>query len=272
MPTPKPEPVAHTTKVDWHDVARHGPIRRLGQSLRRQLNVWVGFVGTGGSPAPIGAVQPVEKPLCEAFMGRRDDHGSCLESIRAWQDDLRDGGTASCGPSLAGCHAGLRALIVPIAMDDEIIGTVYASGFVPASDDDEDLADIFERGRQLDLGRSTVGAGTRELVRLTEREMRLVGDLLENIAAEVRGYLGTHDGSADAVIRPSGAKKSYDFSAIIGESTAMQRLFKLLEKVCESESTVLRGSRASARSSSHRRSTTTAHAPTSHSSCRTARR
>ncbi len=217
--------------IDWHEIARHEPIRRLGEVLRRQLNVWVGFLGPMGLLARIGDQQAVDKPLCDAFMSRRDHH-SCQQSVRHWFEEIS--ASAPEATVLLDCHASLKALVTPITVKRKIVAACFVSGFILAKDDQESEQAIFKRGKELNLNRAAISHGSRELVRLSSREVRFVSDLLQAIADSATALLGQHQSQPD---NPN--KREHDYSQIVGASPPIIDLFRLLDKVVESDSTVL---------------------------------
>ena len=221
--------------IDWYEVARHKEIRRLGEAIRRQLNLWVGFIGPAGLAASIGVQQPVDKPLCDAFMGRRDNDG-CNLSVRGWFKELSDTSHMPSGPILLTCHAQLSALAAPVMIEDRVVGGLYASGFVMMDEGEEADHALFQRGRELNIGRATLAHGTRELVRLSQRELRLLGDLLEAMVEEAQLFLGEQQYIDELASEPQGPRS---YSNIIGNSPTMMELYRLLDKVVTSDSTVL---------------------------------
>ncbi|MDX9723900.1 MAG: sigma 54-interacting transcriptional regulator [Myxococcota bacterium] len=218
--------------IDWHQLADNDVIRTLGELIRRQLNVWLGYLGPSGMLAPIGLRQAVDKPLCEAFMSRHDAE-SCHGSICQWFDELASAPNAD-GCRNFRCHAGLSAMLAPISVRGKVIAAVYASGFLlPSQENAEE--ELLRRGKKLGFQRGLLQHGIRELLRLSQREQRLLGELLQLLAGESLRTLG----HTQELELPEEAHGRHDYAQIIGQSAAMQQLFGLLDKVVESDATVL---------------------------------
>jgi len=213
--------------IDWHEVARQPAIRRLGEIIRRQLNVWVGFLSRSGEVIVVGGRQAVHKPVCEAFMGRRDERGSCQRSLRDWVEGLRDQSNPAAGPQHLRCHAGLRSIIIPVSMKDQVVGGCYASGFLLADEDDSATQ---QRGRTLALPLATRQA---PVARLNPRELRVLTDLCQMMVDEALNDL------AHAPVAAASTPTPYHFANIVGTSRVMRDLFALVDKVARSEATVL---------------------------------
>ncbi|OIP39581.1 MAG: hypothetical protein AUK47_09755 [Deltaproteobacteria bacterium CG2_30_63_29] len=218
--------------IDWHEIARTESVIRLGEMLRRQFNVWVGFVGTSGIGIPIGANQPVDKALCSAFMSRRDGNGSCHASLGTWMEALAGDDKHVDGPMLLECHAALKSLVVPIRSDKTLVGACYISGFAVDGGDAEERT--VRRGAELELGKTLVSQGNRALPRVTERELRLFEELGQMIADEAMTLIGRQKKPDQRTVPGVG-----EYGAMIGQSATIEKLFRLLDKVCRSDSTVL---------------------------------
>jgi two-component system, NtrC family, response regulator HupR/HoxA len=143
---------------------------------------------------------------------------ACLEHARS--SLVRLGATDSGRPLRLGCHAGLGEIAAPIIVDGELCGALLCGGLVG-----DERASSDTPGHE---------------ARLNEREVRLLEDLLGEIATaigeEFRGRLELRSTKND-LAREYVTRYSYD--AIIGRSAPMQDLYRLLDRVVESESTVL---------------------------------
>jgi transcriptional regulator with PAS, ATPase and Fis domain len=145
---------------------------------------------------------------------------ACHEHAR--QSLARLGATGAGRPLRLPCHASLLEIAAPIVVDGELCGALLCGGIVPE-----------ERP-------AGAGPAAPEDARLLERELRLLEDLLGEVAAaiaeEVRGRVALPSARSD-LAREYVTRYSYD--AIIGRSPPMQELYRLLDRVVESESTVL---------------------------------
>ena len=215
---------------DWFEIARLPAIRQIAEILRRRLNVWVGVTSAAGLVTYVGEQQAVDKPLCDAFMLRSDDR-SCAQSYRQWFSEAE---ARPDGPLFVACHAGLRGAVTPVCVDGGCVAAFFVSGFVINGEADFE-SQVVVRGQELQLNKTTIQQGCRELVRLTQREAQLLIELLAEIARQAEDFIGQNR----ARVHTPRLANVHDYSHIIGQSQAMQQLFRLLDKVCASESTVL---------------------------------
>lgn len=230
--------------INWHEVASHAPIQRLAEIIRRQFNIWSGFIDPSGEAVSAGGAQPVDKALCVAMMGREDATGSCQRSVRQWADQLAEDAKrmAAEGPQLVGCHAGLGALVVPIVWRGRVVGGCYASGFLMEGGDSE----VQQRGRALDLNALFLRQSCKQLPKLEGRELNMVSELCQAMADEALRLLTSHTlEKAEGVERGKTLEDVGDlvstrlYSEMVGESAAMKRLYGLIGKVSRSSATVL---------------------------------
>ncbi|MGI5828921.1 MAG: sigma 54-interacting transcriptional regulator [Bradymonadia bacterium] len=216
--------------INWYEIANLPTVERLAEILRKQLNVWVGILGPRGLVTYLGEQQAVDKPLCDAFLSRSDSR-SCALSYAEWFEDLSKETAAFV---FLECHAGLRGLAAPVIVGKEVVGAIFASGFLSHNAGIEEESCVFERGKELGLNRTLVSHGFRETVRLQPREAQIAGELLAQIAQSAAQHLG--EKPAPEIEKP---ETKYDYSHIIGSSAPIKQLFKTLDKVVQSESSVL---------------------------------
>jgi transcriptional regulator with PAS, ATPase and Fis domain len=143
--------------------------------------------------------------------------GHSFASTQAGADQLRQ---QVPGPGVARVleSGGVREIAAPIAVDDTCTGWVLASGFV------ENSATLVPDPR-------LVEAADR-LPSLNPVEQDVLREMVETAAGEIARFQ-----TAQRRAAPTPARSRYP--KIIGASEPMQHLFRLLDKVVESDSTVL---------------------------------
>jgi transcriptional regulator with PAS, ATPase and Fis domain len=155
-----------------------------------------------GFAAPDGAVYPPRvSPPCRLVQSRPAGDDACVAHAVA---TLRAHGAAPpAAPQACVCHAGLVELSLPVIAGGEHLGSLLAGGLAP----DE----------------------------LAAADRATVENLLGVAAREILRYREEHD--ARGKKRELPARPGYD--AIIGRAPAMQELYRVLDKVVATESTVL---------------------------------
>jgi transcriptional regulator with PAS, ATPase and Fis domain len=153
-----------------------------------------------------------------------------------------DRGTLEARPFTVRCHAGLNELVAPIALDGMLLGALLCGGFF--ADDGADRGAQFkatdERILPLALSPEMVQPARRAQPWLRPAEVDFVAHLLRSAADEIAMV---HGESLQRTRGQSSLEQDfatrYSYDAIIGRSPAMQELYSLLDRVVQSESTVL---------------------------------
>jgi transcriptional regulator with PAS, ATPase and Fis domain len=188
-----------------------------------------------------GKIIPPQNEFCRLALHSKEGFRRCNESVRLARDELRGIGT---GPRarqaiVHQCHLGFDVVAAPIVLEGDLAGFVYTGGSVR-----EDLTEKQRRERietvklfgppgDVDLGRTKIPL-------LTGRDLEHLMDLLEFGAKEIAAYhaeLKAREKETGQLTRELGEK--YRFENIVGSSRTMQQVFRLLEKIVESDSTVL---------------------------------
>ena len=216
--------------LDGYRLARLQGVRVIGELLRRRWGLWCGLL-VNGRALPIGeAGAAVDLPVCVQLMTRGDESGSCAGSNRRWSAAARDGNLPPEEISELRCHAGLATLLRPVHLGGDLYGTFYVSGYWPQHAGDDDAHYLHKRLRALSLEPS--GQATAKITRLGPEDRAQIEVLIEAACAEMRQY--AHSQRRPEVVRPQGR-----YGDIIGQSTPVLDLFRILDKVADSESTVL---------------------------------
>jgi transcriptional regulator with PAS, ATPase and Fis domain len=141
------------------------------------------------------------------------------------------------------CHLGFDVIACPIVLDAEFAGFLFVGGSIhdPLSATSTEL--LMRKIREIAHGG---GNGTdlhqavSRIPQLTRQEIDQLCDLLEFGADEIQSYhaeLKRRERELSSLTQELGER--YRFENIVGNSRAMQNVFRLLEKIIESESTVL---------------------------------
>jgi transcriptional regulator with PAS, ATPase and Fis domain len=191
-----------------------------------------------------GRIVPPQNEFCRLALFSKEGFRRCNESVRLARDELK---TISLAPAAAGsrpavvhpCHLGFDVVAAPIILEGGLEGFLYTGGSVR-----EDLTDK-QRRERIDAVRAFGPAGDVDLARtriplLAGQALEHLMDLLEFGAKEIAAYhaeLKARERETGALTRELGEK--YRFENIVGSSRTMQQVFRLLEKIVESDSTVL---------------------------------
>ena len=199
--------------------------------IERRWGMGLGFADRAGParpPRPLAG-----RSLCPLVQSREVGERACLEHARS--SLVRLGAVDGGRPLRLDCHAGLSEIAAPIVIDGELLGALLCGGMMSEERAENETAAIKAASTAAMAG----GAAPHDAC-LNERELRLLEDLLGEtavaIAEEIRGRVDLRSATSD-LAKEYVTRYSYD--AIIGRSPPMQELYRLLDRVVESESTVL---------------------------------
>jgi two-component system, NtrC family, response regulator HupR/HoxA len=189
-----------------------------------------------------GKIVPPQNEFCRLSLFSKEGFRRCNESVRLTRDQLRAGPAGGAvGKRLAvvhQCHLGFDVVAAPITIEGDLAGFVYTSGSVRAAPSPAQRKLLLETMQQLASAGSEIEQ--QPVPQLSGDSLEQLMDLLEFGAQEIAAYhheLKAREREQLQVTRELGEK--YKFEHIVGSSRAMQNVFRLLEKIVESDSTVL---------------------------------
>ncbi len=232
--------------IAWEDVLDLRVVRRLGGIVCRRWNIGLGFGGADGTlyQGPAAVNYAIRRGPCELLrrlLGEqcRDNGRSAFRAIQEQVAAAALPGGAPPPRSLPlDCHAGLREVAAPILIEGEVEGFVYAGGYLHHESDGRQ--ELSERLLRLGVPVESLPDVFSDLAVLSAADEGFLRELVEVIADEI-GAFQTEAASTDRR-QPLGGpdrRTRYPYDEITGESRPMQELYRLLDKVIDSDSTVL---------------------------------
>lgn len=232
--------------LPWNDVLDLRSVRYVRRFLAKRwglrMNLGLPDGSITGAEDALPARQPPSTSFCE-LVRELDRQQSCESDGRTLCRLHRNGHSHGEGAPREGaglvhvCPTGLRLASAPIRIGNSLEGFVFTSAYLgPANESRQAVRD---RLRQLGLADPRLGAALDAIVALSAPEESLLREVLESVAEEIAEF------QTEAVPqnRPqivSGKRQTrYCYDEIIGESRPMQELYRLLDKVIGSDSTVL---------------------------------
>jgi two-component system, NtrC family, response regulator HupR/HoxA len=196
--------------IRWIEVEQLPIVQAIGRVLKRRWNLGLGFAAAGAGDASEATVRPPRAPACARVQAAGQAaacsaHGRAAARL-ASADEPR---------SAEACHARLRELAIPIRAEGRLVGALLCGGFVQSGE-----------------------LGPGDAPSLAPSELETLRQLLSEVAEAIAAHLATlGQRPAGDLERPYATRYSYD--AIVGRSEAMQELYAMLDRVVDSESTVL---------------------------------
>ena len=221
--------------VAWDDLARLHVVRKLGEIARRRWGLGVGFVRAGAGEVRVP--RPEADGACRLVQSCEPGLGGCAETARAVGELLAVHAVSGLLPasSLAyTCHAGLKEVAVPIVLDGRYLGCVIAGGFATAGEEAEERPRAQGRIGRLPLAPDAIWHALERHPRLSRTDVGYLTELMELVAEEAITFL-----TETARLPDEPELEPGRYAPIIGQSPQMQDLYRVLDRVVESDATVL---------------------------------
>ena len=226
-------------KVRWSEFDKLHVIRRLRELVGKWWKIQINFTDTKGllRGVPDGKFFNPLNAICQAVVS--DNRG--FEACRGTALQTTVETTRSKDARLSRCHAGFSTITVPIRVEGKYMGCVFGDGFMVADSVEEQklrIRSYLERsfpGREDELM-----AFIDQLPVLSEKDINYLTELIEMVVEEIIVSQKRVSDEAEKVGELSkelGVR--YGFDRMIGKSSPMQDLYRLLDRVCDSDATVL---------------------------------
>ena len=216
-------------------------VRKVKETIRKWWRIELSFADATGFVVDHrkGVVIPPHSKFCEASLGCKGGFALCNRSIERAVKEVAHR-TDSRAVLFDSCHMGFQIIACPVRSEEKFHGAIFACGFLQAEAKAARPALIQENARREGLTIVQPDEAYANVPSLSGRDMDYFKDLLETTVAEIVEFSRTVEQKEARIAQLSrelGGR--YQFANIVGKSPTMQRLFSLLEKVVDSESTVL---------------------------------
>ncbi len=186
-----------------------------------------------------GQIIPPNNDFCRLSLFSKEGFRRCNESVKFVGDKFR----ASKKPRRClfhDCHLGFTIVGCPIVVASEYKGFMFVGGFLREDLTERQVEQASSRIRVLNPGATDLDRAVQRLPVIPPEGVEKLCDLLEFGADEIAAF-ELEMGKRDREIQHLSDELSerYRFESIIGSSQAMQDVYRVLEKVCNSDSTVL---------------------------------
>ena len=135
---------------------------------------------------------------------------------------------------------GLRGMAAPIIVGGEFKGVVFATPYVPSSCTDNEINALAKKLIECGAKENDAKMAVNGLARLTVQNKEHLAELIELIAKEVATFSSEITLREEKIIQLNSELGSrYRFHNLVGKSQKMQVVYRLLEKIQHSETTIL---------------------------------
>ncbi|APJ05052.1 hypothetical protein AXG55_02810 [Silvanigrella aquatica] len=202
-------------------------------------NIQLNFTDKNGylRGVPQGKFFNPTNPICKLITENNETFKDCVNIARNTTIKSEEVGEQL----LSTCHAGFSTISLPLKIDDEYIGCIFADGFlIEETVDDQKEKLRFYLRKSFHKEGITIEDYIDSLPILSMKEVKYLEELLQVIIDEIlllrKSIIENRD---DFNTISSSIKKDWNFENIVGKSSAMQEVFKLLTKISDSEATIL---------------------------------
>ncbi len=227
--------------LDWNELAGLRVIRRMAGIINRRWGLGVGFADRDGSlvQGPEADRFVTERPVCDLLKSTPAGMQRCRATAdQMWEQHRQEGRPE--GAACISCHAGLTELYVPVALGDEDRGMILAGGFLREEDLDTQIDGVLTSCADLPLARAELKRACRQTPVLSAEAEGYLADLLELVVREILVYreeVAHKERRLDRLTRELAERSNY--GQIIGKSPPMRELYRLLDKVSDTDATVM---------------------------------
>lgn len=231
--------MAQNSEVRWDEFDKMLVVRRLRELVGRWWKVQINFTDEKGflRGVPDGKFFNPLNSLCQGVIANEKGFNGCRDTARKNTVDM----TKADGPKLSRCHAGFSTLSVPIRMGERYLGSVFGDGFLVAETATEQKAVLRDHiGRHYPDQMRQMSQWVDELPILSSKDVGYLTELIQLVVDEivmVNKVLNDQKDKVDELSKELGVR--YKFDKMIGKSKPMQDLYRLLDRVCDSDATVL---------------------------------
>jgi two-component system, NtrC family, response regulator HupR/HoxA len=187
-----------------------------------------------------GEFVPTPNDCCHLARQSREGLRRCNQSVRQLHEQFRANRRLRRA-LMHPCHLQFSLIGAPLYIQDEYAGFLFVEGFVRQPPGAREQQLLETRLRELQPGDPDVEHAAERLPVLSDADLEKLSDLLEYGANELAAAEFERMRLAERPLPPLPADgdERYRFENIIGRSGPMREIFKLLEKVSNSDATVL---------------------------------
>jgi len=228
-------------------------VRKIRKQIREWWGIELSYADESGYVLDHakGKIVPPHNQICQASLqDAKHGFGLCNSSVERAIASVR-GSKEIKAQIVQTCHLGFPIVLVPMIDDlGHFHGAIFAGGFeIEGSGPGQDQAPAVEGSAlgkvRLKLAESQVQIedqerALRSVPRISKRDLKYFSDLLVTTVEEIVEVAKDRREQASRIEELEGQLNSRErFGSIVGKSPAMTRMFALLDKVTQTDSTCL---------------------------------
>ncbi len=209
--------------------------------LRKWWGVSLNFADPNGTVYDWekGNIVPPANDFCRLSLFSKEGFRRCSASVRVLGEKFSTTRKLRHA-QVHDCHLGFTLVGAPIYLSNTYAGMLYVEGLVRHELNDGDKVTLKTKMDEINPGSTDLSRAAERVSYLSPEDLQRLSDLLEFGAAEIATFdAEQHKKEETAQAALVELPDRYKFENIVGRSAAMLEIFRLLDKVCNSESTVL---------------------------------
>ncbi|MBI4040806.1 MAG: sigma 54-interacting transcriptional regulator [Deltaproteobacteria bacterium] len=224
---------------NWKEFEHLHVVRKLKEILIHWWNVEVFFSDDRGLLRTIekGEEKEFANAVCNLVINTERGFESFADFITETTKKIKNSGADF---TVDDWEIGLKASIYPIYIHDEFMGSVVAVGYFHETDLEKQRTYLKKRLIEMGLGVEDVEEAIQTIKCIKKNEVDYFHELVGLVAEEIvtlHNEISVREERISELNKELGTRYKYD--TMIGKSKPMQDLYSLLDKIRESESTVL---------------------------------
>ena len=217
-------------------------VRKIREKIRKWWDIELSYADESGYVLDHakGKVIPPHNAFCRASLETPATFKLCNRAVEEGIATLRDDKKVRAHV-FRSCHLGFPFVLVPVRDDSGAFhGAIFAGGFLIEGEVEQRREKILEASRAQDLRIHDPDAAYNRIPIISRRDLDYFCDLLETTVEEMLEFGKVVHDKEERIRELSGELSGrYRFGNIVGKSAPMVRMFSLLEKVANTDSTVL---------------------------------
>jgi DNA-binding NtrC family response regulator len=229
--------------MDFEKYLNLQTIIMLREVIRKWWRAELSFADSNGEVPEWqrGNIVPPANEFCKLSLGSKDGLRRCCGSVKVLHEKFRDSRKLRRAV-VTDCHLNFTIAGAPIYLNGEYQGFLFVEGFARGPLASHDVENLTDRVRELSDSARDMEHALSRIPLMGAPDVEKLADLLEFASGEIAGYevekkQKEKEKPPEAV--PAAITDRYKFENIVGGSGAMMEIFRMLEKVANSDSTVL---------------------------------
>lgn len=225
--------------VNWKDFDKLIMIRKFRDLIARWWNIQIHFTDKKGllRGVPSGKFFNPQNPISQAIVENNRGFAFTMEDVKKTTIEA----SLSKKPKVVRNASGFSALFVPLKVSGENLGCVFADGFIRemSADDQKNQIRSF-LSKVFGVEADHLFQHIDKLPQLSETDVNYLCELIKMVASEMLETQAILSTVQKKVAKLEGELRGrFQFSSLIGQAENMQKLYNTVEKVCNSDATVL---------------------------------